>query len=1716
MKRQPRHHLLRRPKRRGSTLVIVISMLALLSLIGTVFYTFAMQERSAAEYFAASEKRSAELPGDPFDHANEMIISGATRDDQIFSILYSHTGRHSMARNMIGDDLSPHTGQGVRTTYDTGTGLPVRDENSDGLADAVGTTEDNLINLVDSPMAYLDTITEAALQTARQYGGTAGVPVPDVDYTTPDINNPFLGWRGWTIRDNGAGSPRFERVQVIIPSFMRPQLLKSSLTNDDTGTADVPTDADWYDHAAGAQLGYQHRTFRPHPNHIGGYDSGGTPVFAYLEATRDAALLPAAGAFPFLPNEGPNSANFGRMGVWTGHDADDFELDSDNDGDGIKEGIWLNLGYPIEETSDGRFYITLFSYTIYDLDGLLNLNAHGNLAELPRSATIDASIVGSGNLLDTTVLSASNQGLGPNEVNPIYALLPDATGTDSRFVDWYTANPFSVLEQANMEWIWLLTGNMRWDTDLSDWTDLQPGRWGDVTELYNHKVGTESVDSLPRPGLADNMGNGASPPPEFNGMDGFDDNADVFEGAGPLVSTALRGFVHPMDFAGSGTNRDAADFRLPAMLLLSATEPVAWAGYGGYSAVRDATNTLNDSLYMAGVDQTHNTADDLAVSNFFHALFEDPLETIMDLDLAIRPDDEIFSVQDMLIAHLTDSDKTNAEGEVGDRLRELAPFTFAAGSDRAERFTSLSHSLRVNPLRHQLGVNNAFDSGGVDDGPRWWEWSALVDSAPAFPPQFDSSVAYAADDPFRPQLRALLTAATGSPTQNPWQMPVSPNHVLDIRSRDLLPDETIASYLAHIDTYGLEYRTLVEHPTDTAATTVTALPVAQPAFSDPPVFGNAADQEYWARLDRQRLARDIYVMLYTFGGTEVTTAAPLNTIKDYTDPNNGAVRPLYSEERLRQMAQFAVNLVDAMDTDNVVTRFEYDKNLGDGWDVDDLPWTDTDDASLDTSVPADVTDNGLYPNDVGNRGVVFGVEAQQLTISEVLAVRSEDFPNGVSDSQATDYDDTNGSTTPDSEDRYLLHVELQNILPMEVNLSPAGVPAAPQDNPILPANKAHDEAVWRLARFDRSTRVSVTTATDAQIARPDRTLSIMSDGGTNDHVITGGGRFTIGMAAMLDNALFTSVTADPTGFGNADLYIDSGTPDGNFELISPDGGAVTVTTGATPAPLCDLDVIYNMPAENTRWIMTDGDPDHTTATKHNAVTDRGYFLEHLNDATHDYLGNTDFGFGTGDDGFDIVLQRRANPNLPLLPTSENPWVEVDRFNFEFYDLFDTSSDPAVLRLQDLLSFERTEPLDAITTDTTNKEPSPTNNRYHTIGNVNDRNKTFPGATVNPFQLWQAHFDRDYASSGELLNLPIIGPKLLTRRVDRMRYAGFQQAHVTPSTPSGVPDPDLIAGAAGMFLQPELPGVASSAEHNAWYRLLQFVEVPTRVNRALQDAIDLERLPGKINLNTLRHREIYAGLLDELLIANPPALTDPGGNGDLDGPFFTSTPALDGTDGSPVLTTDRDRWLEFIHERDGYVNTLSGGTSVQMWLPGTPNSQPFRSYGYTEGNVAAGHDLAIDQTILRRLGKDRQQTAANPFGEPADVTDTNRHWLEPGDLTFHQTPESTSQTANMVHRHQILSKIMNNTTTVSNSFIMYATAGYFEAVYDTSSGVFRIGGRMGLDLDDDGNENNDSGWEKRALFIVDRTELFNAYDEATGELDWERLVIDRLDLASDGQ
>ena len=57
--------------------------------------------------------------------------------------------------------------------------------------------------------------------------------------------------------------------------------------------------------------------------------------------------------------------------------------DVDNDNDGEKDGIWIPSGLPIRADENGTPYATMYSFTVLDMDGRVNVNTAGNWNQLP-------------------------------------------------------------------------------------------------------------------------------------------------------------------------------------------------------------------------------------------------------------------------------------------------------------------------------------------------------------------------------------------------------------------------------------------------------------------------------------------------------------------------------------------------------------------------------------------------------------------------------------------------------------------------------------------------------------------------------------------------------------------------------------------------------------------------------------------------------------------------------------------------------------------------------------------------------------------------------------------------------------------------------------------------------------------------------------------------------------------------------------------------------------------------------------------------------------------------------------------------------------------------------------------------------------------------------------------------------------------------------------
>ncbi len=182
----------------------------------------------------------------------------------------------------------------------------------------------------------------------------------DEDYDAVDLENWFLAMQ------SADGS-------VIIPSFHRPAAIRYDLAN---------TTNDWSRDVTNGWTFDMSRILRPVA--ADGHDSN---------------------AFPDL-TPGPNGK---------------INYDVDNDGDGLTDSVWLDLGYPARRNAQGQLYKPLFAFMVIGLNGRIPLNTAGNLA---------------GGRGGNGASHAQHLGNSVSEIDPTYALQNGYRSTD--FATAYT------------------------------------------------------------------------------------------------------------------------------------------------------------------------------------------------------------------------------------------------------------------------------------------------------------------------------------------------------------------------------------------------------------------------------------------------------------------------------------------------------------------------------------------------------------------------------------------------------------------------------------------------------------------------------------------------------------------------------------------------------------------------------------------------------------------------------------------------------------------------------------------------------------------------------------------------------------------------------------------------------------------------------------------------------------------------------------------------------------------------------------------------------------------------------------------------------------------------------------------------------------------------------------------------------------------------------
>ena len=428
--------------------------------------------------------------------------------------------------------------------------------------------------------------------------------------------------------------------------------------------------------------------------------------------------------------------------------------------------------------------------------------------------------------------------------------------------------------------------------------------------------------------------------------------------------------------------------------------------------------------------------------------------------------------------------------------------------------------------------------------------------------------------PLRPDVAHLLWTIADPKQQQTTNALLLPQHPLSING--LTEQTQTGSDSSGNPIFTFRIRPLTPHPTATnPPAPLPNTPITVPGhLSDGfgyqinrPVPGlNVQQQEWLARYDRQRLARDIYTLLYLTGGGGDT----FNYATTSNQPVAG-VRPLYTDDQLQEMAQFAVNLVDQLDPDSNITIFEYDKDLSNGWNLDDNAY----DAVADTQPPFNV-----LPID---RGVVYGVERQQLAFNEAMVVFSQQAVNSTPPiiPIRTDHPDTQWD---DTKQWAALYLELDNIGPTNVTFNNEQWEIAIKQSPIVLTPSTFYGTERRL--IFQSSQPQLVAGAAAGGFKPRLTIGglIGSVGGvTYDQINSVSGNPTIPNPSYLvvdPNDVSTTGTPTNTGFDNL------------FPIVPR--AAFTSPTANPFANTTALDLDLTQPGtENQFWVVPPNPADPT-------------------------------------------------------------------------------------------------------------------------------------------------------------------------------------------------------------------------------------------------------------------------------------------------------------------------------------------------------------------------------------------------------------------------------------------------------------------------------------------------------------------------------------------
>lgn len=257
----------------------------------------------------------------------------------------------------------------------------------------------------------------------------AGPGGADESYDAVDYQNMLMAMHFW---DSANG-----QMRTPLPSLYRPEVINWSYGNMPASLGNVTltdlfpgkylSSADYADALANA---------------VQKDSPGGSPNLAVAALMRRQSMRPSPIDHPNFPgNQYTRNASASPIFhpvFGYGTSVTDPDWDVDNDSDGRRDSVWVDLGFPAQATADGRWFKPMFAVLCVDMDGRLNLNAHGNPNHVVTSPyfdsgstlTVDGPFAGASGALSVAANQQFHfgQGYGPAEINLRDVLPITATG----------------------------------------------------------------------------------------------------------------------------------------------------------------------------------------------------------------------------------------------------------------------------------------------------------------------------------------------------------------------------------------------------------------------------------------------------------------------------------------------------------------------------------------------------------------------------------------------------------------------------------------------------------------------------------------------------------------------------------------------------------------------------------------------------------------------------------------------------------------------------------------------------------------------------------------------------------------------------------------------------------------------------------------------------------------------------------------------------------------------------------------------------------------------------------------------------------------------------------------------------------------------------------------------------------------------------------------